>query len=205
MSDPTPTMDRWTELERLAKAVGVVKQAYDMTERGSEAWAEASWELGQAREKLFAAANPSAILDLITSARSVGGDVVELREALERLASSEAFDIPQAIDGPLAEELRQRLDYARAALSRIEAGGGSLQPQEAASVPTEQADRAVVDSMVRRFLTWRLPETFNPDNGVSFKPPGDGPNHRAEWPSGTNLFDYTQAEAMVRHMLEGEG
>lgn len=45
----------------------------------------------------------------------------EQGESLERLASSEAFDMPQAIDGPLAEELRQRLDYARAALTRSEA------------------------------------------------------------------------------------
>ena len=43
-----------------------------------------------------------------------------LRAKLERLASSEAFDIPQVIDGPLAEELRQRLDYARAALTQGE-------------------------------------------------------------------------------------
>jgi len=41
----------------------------------------------------------------------------EMRAALERLASSEAFDLPQAIDGPLAEEIRMRLDYARSALT----------------------------------------------------------------------------------------
>jgi hypothetical protein len=42
----------------------------------------------------------------------------EQRRALERLASSEAFDLPQPIDGPLAQELRMRLDYARAALNQ---------------------------------------------------------------------------------------
>jgi hypothetical protein len=41
----------------------------------------------------------------------------EQRRALERLASSEAFDLPRIIDGPLAQELRMRLDYARAALT----------------------------------------------------------------------------------------
>jgi hypothetical protein len=44
-------------------------------------------------------------------------EIARLRRALERLASSEAFDLPQPIDGPLAQELRMRLDYARAALT----------------------------------------------------------------------------------------
>ena len=47
--------------------------------------------------------------------------VERMRGRLERLASSEAFDLPQAIDGPLAQELRMRLDYARAALTTGEA------------------------------------------------------------------------------------
>lgn len=77
-------------------------------------------------------------------------------------------------------------------------------PQEA--VPSEQADRAVVAHMVQRFLSWRLPEDFNPDNGVSFKPTFNdhmegGPMQCN--PTGTNLFDARQAEAMVKHMLEG--
>lgn len=67
-----------------------------------------------------------------------------------------------------------------------------------------------IKHMVERFLGWRLPENFCPDNGISFKPEFNvehmakqgKPPMRHE-PSGTNLFDYTQAEAMVRHMLEG--
>lgn len=61
----------------------------------------------------------------------------------------------------------------------------------------------LVKHMTERFLCWRLPETFNPDNGVSFRPPEDGPNRLAHWPMGTNVFDYDQAKAMVLHMLEG--
>ena len=57
-----------------------------------------------------------------------------------------------------------------------------------------------VKAMVERFLRWKLPATFNPDNGIAFSPP-TGPNLQTEWPSGTNLLDYTQAEAMVRHIL----
>lgn len=61
-----------------------------------------------------------------------------------------------------------------------------------------------VDKLARRFLTWRLPENFNPDNGISFKPTYNdhmpcGPMKCN--PSGTNLFDYDQAREMVRHMI----
>lgn len=62
-----------------------------------------------------------------------------------------------------------------------------------------------IKHMVDRFLGWKLPETFHPDGGISFKKTfNDHTAHpmRHE-PSGTNLFDYTQADAMVRHMLEG--
>lgn len=56
-----------------------------------------------------------------------------------------------------------------------------------------------------RFLGWRLPENFRPDGGISFKADF---NENTPWPMkhqpfGTNLFDATQAEAMVRYMLEG--
>lgn len=59
--------------------------------------------------------------------------------------------------------------------------------------------------MVNRFLSWKLPESFNPDGGVSFKKMFN--EHTAypmkHEPSGTNLFDATQTDAMVRHMIEG--
>jgi hypothetical protein len=67
-----------------------------------------------------------------------------------------------------------------------------------------------IKHMVERFLCWRLPENFNPDAGISF-----APEFNVEWnakqglppqrhtPTGTNLFDYTQATAMIRHLVEG--
>lgn len=69
-----------------------------------------------------------------------------------------------------------------------------------------------IKHMVNRFLMWRLPEPWHPDAGISFTPEFNveynakqgKPPQRHE-PTGTNLFDYTQAEAMVRHMLEGMG
>jgi hypothetical protein len=67
-----------------------------------------------------------------------------------------------------------------------------------------------IKHMVSRFLQWKLPEDFSPDAGISFQR-----EYNVEWnakrglppsrsePVGTNLLTYTQAEAMVRHMLEG--
>lgn len=62
-----------------------------------------------------------------------------------------------------------------------------------------------IKHMVDRFLAWRLPENFNPDAGISFKPTfNDGtPYQMRHNPSGTNLFDAGQATEMVRYMLEG--
>ena len=59
--------------------------------------------------------------------------------------------------------------------------------------------------MVDRFLTWKLPEHFGPDNGISFDPiasKGTPYEFRRE-PVGTNLLSATQATEMVRHMIEG--
>ena len=67
-----------------------------------------------------------------------------------------------------------------------------------------------IKHMVDRFLGWRLPEDFRPDAGISFNPEFNveymatlgKPPMRHE-PTGTNLLTATQAEAMVRHMVEG--
>lgn len=59
--------------------------------------------------------------------------------------------------------------------------------------------RGSIGPMVDRFLAWKLPGNFNPDGGVRFDPRTlDGPH---QWPSGTNLFDYGQAKAMLEHVL----
>lgn len=63
-----------------------------------------------------------------------------------------------------------------------------------------------IDHLVNRFLSWKLPEDFRPDNGISFDPVGN----RGVWsyeykrePTGTNLLTATQAKAMVLHLLDG--
>lgn len=57
-----------------------------------------------------------------------------------------------------------------------------------------------IKSMVDRFLRWKLPEDFRPDAGISFK--RDFNEHTAHpmkhEPSGTNLLNASQAEAMIR-------
>ena len=62
-----------------------------------------------------------------------------------------------------------------------------------------------IKHMIDRFLGWRLPKNFSPDAGISFK--AEFNEHLAppmlHQSTGTNLFDATQAEAMVRYMVEG--
>jgi len=62
-----------------------------------------------------------------------------------------------------------------------------------------------IKHMTNRFLGWKLPADFKPDNGINFEPVGNpGTEHQySREPSGTNLFDATQAEAMIRHLVEG--
>lgn len=61
-----------------------------------------------------------------------------------------------------------------------------------------------IKHMVDRFLGWRLPEPWHPDNGISYQRPNYAhPPADHDWPTGTNLFDANQAEAMIRYMLSG--
>lgn len=61
--------------------------------------------------------------------------------------------------------------------------------------------------MVDRFLGWKLPrDEFNPDCGISFdkEPFNTHTDHPMKYePSGTNLLDARQADAMVRYMIDG--
>lgn len=70
--------------------------------------------------------------------------------------------------------------------------------------PSVPAFDTLVKHMVDRFLWWVLPEPWHPDGGIEFK---KTPLEvlSGGMPTGTNLFDATQAEAMIRHMLEGAG
>lgn len=58
--------------------------------------------------------------------------------------------------------------------------------------------------MVDRFLSWKLPEDFSPDGGISFNPSYNEhtPHPMTREPTGTNLLNASQAEEMVRHILD---
>lgn len=61
-----------------------------------------------------------------------------------------------------------------------------------------------VKHMVNRFLGWKLPEDFRPDCGIHFDAMAAkklNPNNAKYQPYGTSLFNYAQAEAMVRYMI----
>jgi hypothetical protein len=54
-----------------------------------------------------------------------------------------------------------------------------------------------VSEMVNRFLGWKLPHNFSPDNGIEFS----RPEHKEFWPIGTNLFTADEAKAMFEYVL----
>jgi len=119
-------------------------------------------------------------------------DTAKLVEVLEFLASPKAECMDEE------QRLIELCRHARLASSTIAA----LVIDRALS-PAMGADQ--IKHMAERFLSWKLPENFNPDDGISFNPVvnlGTEYQRRRE-PTGTNLFDYTQAVAMVQHMLEG--
>lgn len=62
-----------------------------------------------------------------------------------------------------------------------------------------------IKHMVNRFLAWNLPADFSPDAGITFEPTYNNgtPQGGKHEPSGTNLLNANQAEAMVRHMVDG--
>lgn len=71
--------------------------------------------------------------------------------------------------------------------------------EELARLQAKYGTNHVTSEMVDRFLSWALPEDFQPDGGVSF----EKPNHAASWPVGTNLLTATQARKMLEHVLSG--
>jgi hypothetical protein len=97
------------------------------------------------------------------------------------------------------------LDRFSAFLDGAEANNKEIAELIAHARQAKMSQDEQVEYMVRRFLMWRLPENFTPDAGISFKPTFNDhlPEPMKHNPVGTNLFDYTQAKAMVQYMLEG--
>lgn len=57
-----------------------------------------------------------------------------------------------------------------------------------------------LSTMVSRFLSWRLPDDFAPDAGITFT---RSEHPYAAWPVGTNLLTAAQAKEMLEHVLSG--
>lgn len=62
-------------------------------------------------------------------------------------------------------------------------------------------ERRVSDEMVSRFLSWKLPKDFHPDGGMAFIPTKRYGYDTPHWPTGTNLFNATQARDMLKQVL----
>jgi NTP pyrophosphatase (non-canonical NTP hydrolase) len=86
----------------------------------------------------------------------------------------------------------------------------SPRPSEATPAPADEVRMNMTEDQIKhmadRFLGWKLPENFSPDCGISFKRTH---SEQSQWgpqkyePTGTNLFDATQADAMIRYMIDG--
>ncbi len=117
--------------------------------------------------------------------------------------SAETVDIMVGLSTPEFTELTS-LD-SRESVDVREFLAALQPPPTMPAVPSVDAAVASVtedqiDHMVRRFLMWRLPGDFAPDNGVTFTPHPNGPTY--SWPVGTNLLTFEQAKAMVLHIFE---
>ena len=92
----------------------------------------------------------------------------------------------------------QAMQFAQAALNAANALRVIVDARYAESQITESITEEQIEYMVNRFLSWKLPENFNPDGGIGFKK-----THNVVGLYGTNLFDATQADAMVRYLTSG--
>ncbi len=68
----------------------------------------------------------------------------------------------------------------------------------------EPAAPVVTDEMVDRFLGWHLPDNFAPDGGIKFDSTRLTTHPELGMPTGTNLFDATQARAMLEYVVAGK-
>ena len=149
---------------------------------------------------------------------------VELERLIDSLAESAA---PVSVVKETEQRLRnERDDWRRryfemeAALSRcIDTNGDHIKRiqrlerekdeiRNQARIDVGRASKfsvsgAQIKGMVDRFLSWRLPENFNPDGGISFKRSETAIRYNHPWPTGANFLDAQQAEQMVLHMIEG--
>lgn len=93
-----------------------------------------------------------------------------------------------------------RLDGVANAVKRLLDNVGGSNSSHATPLTDAQ-----IKHMVDRFLTWQIPESFQPDGGISYTQVINAHTGRPyeHGPVGTNLLDAQQAAAMIRHMIDG--
>lgn len=114
---------------------------------------------------------------------------------------------------PLKDKEYSLLEAAKAVLAHVEDESLPRMPDSQCTLcftyrkmlrEAIEREETAVQRMTQRFLSWRLPDDFKPDCGIQFDAESarkiDPRNQRFE-PTGTNLFDAKQTEAMVRHMI----
>lgn len=114
-----------------------------------------------------------------------------------------AVDSVQSVHNLIASATRSHASPIEAMQLTQAALNAANALQGVKNLEAQNTDTLSVRAVVERFLAWRLPADFNPDGGISFKADF---NENTDYPmrhepSGTNLLDYRQAEAMVRHIL----
>lgn len=126
----------------------------------------------------------------------------EFDAALDAAMAKAGFEVAQEVEPMFWVRLRSDGLYegpihnARIERVRKESGGWT---------PLFTAPQAVaVETMVTRFLGWKLPRYFAPDGGITFHlSNNEGFDLPQCWPIGTNLLTADQAKAMFQHCLGG--
>ena len=133
----------------------------------------------------------------------LGSETGLLYQAMKKIQESQRLDQDAAI-----RELLGAINYIAGAVIFKEgkqgpANGHQHSPEclvEAAAcqgwLDTPEAIDALLKVMVNRFLTWKLPEDFAPDGGISFGPLPYQTHSNPHWPTGTNLLTADQAREM---------
>ena len=73
----------------------------------------------------------------------------------------------------------------------------ALETEIRARISAETKDQ--LDEMVKRFLGWKLPQSFGPDCFISFDRVKALANN--SWPIGTNVFTAEEAYTLFKHAL----
>ena len=123
----------------------------------------------------------------------------QLEDAQEKIKQLTIDLLQQTAEASKNYELGLAAGFEKGLIAAEERQAALAEKKENTPMTDEQ-----IKHMVDRFLQWKLPADFNPDGGVTFDPISSKgtPYERVREPVGTNLLSATQAEAMVRHMVE---